>query len=133
MRQMAIPFMIGPDGAVATVSHPVITLQQRVRALCATLPTQRVMRATFGVPTTDILFDWDPHIAQEQLEAMVLEAVNQYEPRARVNGVRPTLSRDGGQIISLDVDISTGDQLPLMASTQYQVTVAPNGDVRRRS
>lgn len=130
-KQMAIPFAIGSDGAIATVSEPVRSLSQRVRALTATLPTQRVMRLTFGVPTTDVLFEWDPSIGQEQLNRMVAEAVALWEPSARVLAVRPVLNSDGAQVISVNVDISAGDPSSSGVSPQYTVTISPNGDVMR--
>lgn len=131
--QMAIPFRIGADGAVATVSDPVKALSERVRALVATLPTQRVMRASFGVPTLDVMFAWDPAIGQAQLDQMVSEAVAMWEPSARVISVRPVLTTDGAQVLGVNVDISAGDPVSsTTVSPQYSVTVSPNGEVRRR-
>lgn len=128
---MEIPFRIGSDGAIATVSDPVRALSQRVRALVATLPTQRVMRASFGVPTLDAMFAWDPSLGQAQLEQMVGEAVSIWEPTARIVSVQPVLSADGAQILGVNVDISAGDPLGAPESTAYAVRVSGNGDVRR--
>lgn len=130
-RQMAIPFQIASDGSIATVSDPVRALSERVRALVGTLPSQRVMRSTFGVATTQILFDWDPTIASEQLDNMVREAIAQWEPAAVVLSVEPVLTQDGRQILSAQVDISAGDPVAGEVSPQYSVTVSPNGEVRR--
>ncbi|MFH9606851.1 GPW/gp25 family protein [Streptomyces sp. NPDC017448] len=131
MRQMAIPFRIGPDGAVATVTDPVKSLSERVRALVATLPTQRVMRASFGVRTIDVLFAWDAVAGQAQLEQMVAEAVAMWEPSARLASVEPILSSDGAQIIGVNVDISAGDPVQAASATQYSVRIGSDGDVRR--
>ncbi|MFJ1700389.1 GPW/gp25 family protein [Streptomyces sp. NPDC088252] len=130
-RQMAIPFRIGPDGAVASVTDPVKSLSQRVRAMVATLPTQRVMRASFGVPTVDVMFDWDPLAGQTQLEQMVSEAVSVWEPSARILSVQPVLSDDGAQILGVNVDISAGDPVGAAGSTQYAVRISGNGEIRR--
>lgn len=130
-KQMAIPFRLAPDGSVATVEHPVQSLADRVRALTATLPTQRVMRSTFGVASTDVVFAFDPTIAQQQLDDMVRAAVTQWEPAARVLSVKPVLTQDGTQVISARVDISAGDPVAAGASTQYSITISPNGDVMR--
>lgn len=130
-QQMAIPFAIGPDGSVATVSNPVRALSARVRALTATLPTQRVMRSTFGVPTVDVMFAWDPSIGQMQLERMVTEAVNLWEPAARVISVRPVMTPDGADVVGVDVDISAGDSLAAGPSPQYSIRISANGDVER--
>ncbi|MFD4858439.1 GPW/gp25 family protein [Streptomyces atratus] len=128
---MAIPFHVGPDGAVASVTDPVKSLSQRVRAMVATLPTQRVMRASFGVPTLDVMFAWDPSAGQTQLEQMVSEAVSMWEPSARILSVQPVLSEDGAEILGVNVDISAGDPVGTAASSQYAVRISGNGDVRR--
>lgn len=129
--QMAIPFRIGPDGAIASVSDPVRSLSERVRALAATLPTQRVMRATFGVPTVEVMFAFDPGLGTAQLEQMVTEAVALWEPSARVLSVAPVMSADGEQILSVNVDISAGDPVAAGASPQYTIRISGNGDVLR--
>ncbi|MFE9834042.1 GPW/gp25 family protein [Streptomyces sp. NPDC005551] len=131
-KQMAIPFALGPDGSIASVTDPIQSLADRVRALTATLPTQRVMRSTFGVATTRVVFDWDATIAQEQLNQMVREAVALWEPSARVLSVKPVLTQDGSQVIAARVDISAGDPVGSGISPQYTVTVAANGEVARR-
>lgn len=130
-RQMAIPFALAPDGSVAVVEDPVRALADRVRALTATMPTQRVMRSTFGVPTGSVLFEWDPGVARQQLDSMVRQAVSQWEPSARVLTVTPVLSQDGTQVISAQVDISAGDPVASAVSAPYRVTVSANGDVLR--
>ena len=130
-KQMAIPFRLAADGSVAVVEDPIQALADRVRALAATLPTQRVMRSTFGVPTTDVVFEWDPNIAQQQLDAMVREAVAQWEPSAVVLSVTPILTRDGAQVIAAKVDVSSGDPAVSGVSPMYSVTISANGDVAR--
>lgn len=89
------------------------------------------MRASFGVPTLDVMFEWDPTAGQTQLEQMVSEAVAMWEPSARVLSVQPVLSPDGAQILGVNVDISAGDPIGAAASTQYAVRISGNGDVRR--
>lgn len=131
MKQMAIPFSIAPDGSIAVVTDHIQSLADRVRALTATLPTQRVMRSTFGVASTDVVFAFDPSIAQQQLDDMVRAAVGQWEPAARVLSVQPVLTQDGAQVISARVDISAGDPVAAGASPQYSITISANGEVMR--
>lgn len=130
-KQMAIPFSIGPDGAVAVVTDPVQSLADRVRALTATLPTQRAMRATFGVASTEVMFAWDPSVGQMQLTQMVTDAVALWEPSARVISVQPVMTPDGAEVIGVDVDISAGDPVATGVSPQYTITISANGDVVR--
>jgi phage baseplate assembly protein W len=130
-KQLAIPFALAPDGSVAVVTDPVQSLADRVRALVGTLPSQRAMRSTFGVPTTQLVFDYDPTIATEQLDNYVRQALSQWEPSAVVLSVEPVVSSDGSQILTARVDISAGDPVASGISPQYSVTVSPNGEVAR--
>ena len=130
-EQMAIPFSLAPDGSVAVVTDPVQSLADRVRALVGTIPSQRVMRTTFGVATTNLLFEYDPTIAMEQLDNYVRQALSQWEPSAVVLKVEPVISSDGTQIMTARVDVSAGDPVASGLSPQYSVTVSPTGDVAR--
>lgn len=131
-RQMSIPFAIGPDGGVLAVTDPVQSLADRVRALTATHPGERVMRTTFGVPVSDLVFSWDPNVGQMQLNQRVTAAVSQWEPSARVLTAAPLMNPDGTEVLGVNVDISAGD--PVMAteaSPQYPVAITTTGDVSR--
>jgi hypothetical protein len=86
------------------------------------------MRVTFGVDTTQFLFDWDPNASQSHLQQAVAQAVGLYEPQARVLAIRPILSPDGSEILGVDVDVSAGDPVTSL-STQYSVELSATGDV----
>lgn len=131
MKQMAIPFNIGPDGSIDHVSDPVQSLADRVRALTATSPGERVMRAVFGVATSDIEFAWDPNVGQMQLQQRVQDAVAQWEPSARVLTTSPIMNADGSQVIGVSVDISAGDPASTDVASQYSVIITATGDVAR--
>jgi phage baseplate assembly protein W len=133
MRQMAIPFTVGPDGAVDHVSDPVQSLADRVRALTATAPGERVMRAVFGVATADIEFAWDASVGQQLLEQRVRNVVAQWEPSARVLTTQPIMNTDGSQVLGVNVDISAGDPTSTEAVTQYSVVITGNGSVSQTS
>lgn len=131
---MAIPFSVGPDGSVDFVADPVEALSDRVRALASTSPGQRVMRATFGVATSDLVFSWDAAIGQAQLQQRVQDAVSQWEPAARVLAARPLLDPSGAQVTGVAVDVSAGDPVALTdVPTQYAVLISGTGTVVRQS
>lgn len=130
--QMAIPFSIGPDGTVDFVTDPVQALADRVRALTATSPGERAMRATFGVATADLMFTWDANVGQMQLDQRVKDAVAQWEPSARVLTVQPVMNADGSEVLGVSVDISAGDPVMVSdASAQYSVVITGTGEVAR--
>lgn len=128
---MVIPFSIDASGSVATVTDPVRSLADRVHALIATLPGQRVMRSTFGVPITEVMFAWDDNIGQMQLDQMVREAIALWEPSAQVISVRPVFNPDGSEVLSADVDISAGDPVSSGVSPVYAIQISSNGEVTR--
>lgn len=131
--QMAIPFAVDATGAIAVVTDPVQSLGDRVRALAATYPGERVMRSTLGVAVANVLFDWDSAAATDHLTTMVQQAVAQWEPSARVLSVSPRMSADGSQIIGVDVDISAGDPRGVSFSPVYTVAITADGDITRTS
>lgn len=132
MKQIGIPFSIGPDGTVDYVTDPIQSLADRVRALASTSPGERVMRATFGVETLDLVFDWDATVGQMQLQQRVQEAVSLWEPSARVLNAEPVMNPDGSEVMGVNVDISAGDPITSGGSSaQYSVTITATGDIAR--
>lgn len=114
------------------VTDPVQALGDRVRALTATNPPERVMRTIFGVATGDLMFGWDANVGQMQLEQRVREAMALWEPSARVIAVRPVLNSDGSLVLGASVDISAGDPVMVSdAAAQYTVTITATGEVAR--
>lgn len=131
-KQMTIPFGVDSSGSVSVTTDPVQSLADRVRALVATQPGERVMRALYGVATSDLMFSWDATIGQAQLDQRVRDAVGQWEPSARVIAALPSMSADGSQVLGVNVDISAGDPVMVTeASPPYTVVITGTGDVAR--
>nr|WP_223186123.1 GPW/gp25 family protein [Streptomyces sp. CBMA29] len=125
---MAIPFALAADGSLAVVQDPAKATSDRVRALVGTLPGQRPMRATYGVPTSEVLFAPDPEVASAELQLMVRDAVTEFEPSAVITTVTPTIDFGLG-LVTVDVGVGRAD-VPSAELDRYQtVSVAVGGEV----
>lgn len=125
---MRTPFAIDHTGAVAFTSDPREQLVDRVHALVGTLPGERVMRATYGVPTSAALFAVDADVAYDQLERAVLDAVSQYEPSAVVSAVVADVNDDLGTV-NINVQVSRADTPGAEQDTTRTVGVLVGGTV----
>ncbi|MEV7902179.1 poly-gamma-glutamate hydrolase family protein [Streptomyces anulatus] len=105
---MRTPFSVDYSGAVAATTDPREQLLDRVHALVGTLPGERVMRSTYGVPTSAALFEVSADAANDQLQRAVLDAVQRWEPSATVSAVVATVNRDLG-MVDISVQVSRSD------------------------
>ncbi|MFC9505396.1 poly-gamma-glutamate hydrolase family protein [Streptomyces sp. NPDC057002] len=105
---MRTPFAIDHTGGVASTTEPREQLLDRIHALVGTLPGERVMRATYGVPTSAALFEENADVANDQLQRGVLDAVAQWEPSAVVSAIVATVNSEVG-MVDINVQVSRSD------------------------
>lgn len=106
---VAIPFRIDPTGGVGIVTNDDKALSDRVRALVSTVPGERLMRADYGVPTPDALFD--PIINDmvfAELKQMALQAIRHWEPAAVIVNINPIVN-EGASTVAMDVRVGRAD------------------------
>ncbi|MGW3153706.1 poly-gamma-glutamate hydrolase family protein [Streptomyces sp. NPDC001089] len=127
-RAMSTPFAIDHTGAVAATTDSREQLLDRVHALVGTLPGERVMRATYGVPTSAALFAVSPEAAHAQLERAVLDAVAAFEPSAQVSAVVADIDDDSGAV-TVNVQVSRSDVPEAETDTARTVGVLVGGTV----
>jgi phage replication-related protein YjqB (UPF0714/DUF867 family)/phage baseplate assembly protein W len=124
--QLAVPFAMAADGSLAVCQDEGQAVSNRVRALVGTLPGERVMRADYGVPTTEALFAPDPEVAAAEVQLMVRDAVTTWEPTAVVTSVTPVIDMDLG-LVTVDVGVGRAD-VPQAELPRFKtVTVAVGG------
>lgn len=101
---MTIPFAVLADGTVSTESDESIQISQRVSALVGTEQGQRTMRATLGLPLSQLLFGISDSLVTAELRDKVISLLNTYEPGLNVLSVTPTLdnANDGKAGISVE-------------------------------
>ncbi|AZM47799.1 hypothetical protein DMB38_20195 [Streptomyces sp. WAC 06738] len=122
------PFEIDHTGAVASTTDQREQLLDRVHALVGTLPGERVMRATYGVPTSAALFAVNAEAAHAQLERAVLDAVAQFEKSAVVNAVVADVDNELGTV-NVNVQVSRNDTPGAEQDTVRTVGVLVGGTV----
>ncbi|MEW1922273.1 poly-gamma-glutamate hydrolase family protein [Streptomyces sp. NPDC088360] len=105
---MRTPFAIDHSGGVAATTDEREQLLDRVHALVGTLPGERVMRSTYGVPTSAALFAINPEIANDQLQRAVRDAVAEFEPSAVVSAISADVNEAIGSV-NVNVQVSRAD------------------------
>ncbi|MEV6309998.1 poly-gamma-glutamate hydrolase family protein [Streptomyces sp. NPDC051840] len=105
---MRTPFAIDHSGGVAATTDEREQLVDRVHALVGTLPGDRVMRSTYGVPTSAALFAADTEIANDQLQQAVMDAVARFEPSAVVSAIVADVNEAIGAV-HVNVQVSRAD------------------------
>lgn len=125
---MSTPFAIDHTGAVASTTDQRKQLVDRVHGLVGTLPGERVMRATYGVPTSAALFAINPEAAHAQLERGVIDAVAAFEPSAVVSAVVADVNDEAGSV-RVNVQVSRSDVPNAEQDTTRTVGVLVGGTV----
>ncbi|WP_405667943.1 poly-gamma-glutamate hydrolase family protein [Streptomyces sp. NBC_00055] len=105
---MRTPFAIDHSGGVSATTDEREQLLDRVHALVGTLPGERVMRSTYGVPTSAALFAVNAEIANDQLQRAVMDAVAEFEPSAVVSAIVADVHESLGAV-NVNVQVSRAD------------------------
>ncbi|MEU1816082.1 poly-gamma-glutamate hydrolase family protein [Streptomyces roseifaciens] len=127
-KTMSLPFAIDHTGTVAFTTDPEQQLVDRVQALVATLPGERVMRATYGVATHQMLFAPDAVLADAQLQKMVTDAVARWEPSAVVSAIQ-SLTNENLGLVHVNVQVSRADVPGAEEATTRTVGIRIGGAV----
>ncbi|MET8342449.1 poly-gamma-glutamate hydrolase family protein [Streptomyces microflavus] len=105
---MRTPFGIDHSGGVSATTDEREQLVDRVHALVGTLPGERVMRATYGVPSSASLFAINAEVANDQLQRAVMDAVAEFEPSAVVSAIVADVNEALGSV-HVNVQVSRAD------------------------
>ncbi|KUL44731.1 hypothetical protein ADL22_12365 [Streptomyces sp. NRRL F-4489] len=128
-EQLAIPFAVDASGRIASVTNPDRQTAQRVRAVVATAPSERVMQPEFGTDLRPFLFAPNDPVTQEALRHAVQDAVARWEPGAVVSAARPVVNDDAEGIVDVLVDIGTTNASPETVTYPQEIVVRPGGRV----
>jgi phage baseplate assembly protein W len=102
-REIRIPFRIGADGDIDTVSNETDQITQRIRMVVLTRLGERIMEPTFGSPLPDFLFEDTDPVTMAEMAVRIESAVGQWVPEAHVVEVRPVFDRVTEGIAQFDV------------------------------
>ena len=101
-RGWAFPMMISARGDVALVEGN-DEIVAAMRMILGTAPGERVMRPEFGCAIWDLLFEPINSVTLGRMEAAVEEALNRWEPRIRVEVVRPIPDSSGSAEVKIEI------------------------------
>jgi uncharacterized protein len=130
--EIAMPFRLGTDGRVVTVSDPDALVRQHVLALVNTQPGERVMLPQYGVGTAALVFeDDDVEDISARAATMVSDAFTLWEPGVRLASVMPVTSDD--RIARVDVTYSRLDSPDTGAAANSNTAIiAQDGTVKEQ-
>lgn len=125
---ITLPFAFDANGSVATTTSERKQLLDRVQAVVATLPGDRVMRPTYGVDTTKFLFMPSPDLAAAEIKQAITAGVALWEPSAVVRQVDFHIVEALG-LVDASVQVARSDIPGRELANTRVVTVAQGGTV----
>ncbi|MDJ0463146.1 GPW/gp25 family protein [Streptomyces sp. H27-C3] len=129
-KQLAIPFALDATGKVASVEHPDRQLSQRVRAVVAVAPTERVMQPEFGTDLRAFLFAANDAITRDAIRRTVQTSASRWEPKAVVKSIEPIVKDEEQGIADVFVDIGYSNTDPEATGDRFEdIVVRPGGGV----
>jgi len=127
--EIRFPFVIGPDGAIATTSDPDKQVRQRVYNLLGTEPGERVMLADYGINARSSVFEPGDEMIADRLAEETRMQMDVYEPGVLVNSVRsvPSPSGSGQSVVAIDYVRREAPSTPYAYSRQSNTAVIGAG------
>lgn len=112
----AFPLQINARGGLA-LARGVDDINQSIRIILETMPGERVMRPEFGCRAKELLFAPRNAETRNQLVYFVEEALAQWEPRIRLQGVEvlENAENDGSWVVEIRYEVKdTHDERSLV-------------------
>jgi uncharacterized protein len=106
VRALSVPFKIGSDGRISTVSGEFPVYATYLRSLLLTRIGERVMRPKYGSRVLDSLFEPNDETLEAELGADIRDSVSRWEPRVRVRSLVFDRNEDAGTVrITLEFEV----------------------------
>ena len=103
--EIQVPFSLTPYGSVAITSDPNVQAGQHIESICATMPGERVMRPTYGIPLKSYVFSPGADFVANEITRDVKSQLATWEPSINVIRVTPT-ANDSFGVADVNVDFS---------------------------
>lgn len=92
--EIMLPFQLGPNGTIATVSDDATVVEQHVNSLISTVAGERLMLPTYGLQLAGLVFGNNDPVLLNVIQNDVLNAFAQWEPNIEILSVNPSQSTD---------------------------------------
>lgn len=128
-QQMTIPFTVLQNGTVSVETDNDVQVAQRVNAIVSTEVGHRAMRATMGLPLSQLLFDTNSSLMAQEISNMVTTQLNAYEPGIQVTGVAPQTANGNDGMVAINVNYTPILSASKARSVADVVTIKVGGTV----
>lgn len=131
--EIQLPFQLGANGMIATVSDAATVVEQHVQSLISTVTGERVMLPTYGLNLAGLVFGNNDDILVNVIQNDVLEAFTQWEPNISLLNVNPAQSTDAQSgLAAVDVQYTSSTLNAVGTATSpifQQATISPGGTI----
>lgn len=131
--EIQLPFQLGPNGTIATVSEDAAVVDQHVQSLISTVQGERVMLPTYGLNLAGLVFGNNDPVLVNLIQNDVNEAFALWEPNIVLLSVNPAQSTDaqaGVAAVNVQYQASNVNAVPTANSPIYQqATISVGGTI----
>lgn len=121
--EIAIPFNITANGAVASTEDPDTQIHQHVASLLATYPRTRVMLPDYGLQMADLIFQDADEATMTMIKQQVEQQFDRYEPGVLVTRVDARFDEEQ-TMLGVDVAYSRRESADLLQSASRSTNTA---------
>lgn len=89
-----VPFQMGPNGTIATVTTDADITEQHVNALISTVQAERIMLPSYGLNLAGMIFAGNDQILENVIQNEVIDAFQVWEPGIQLLTVAQAQSTD---------------------------------------
>jgi phage baseplate assembly protein W len=131
--EIMLPFQLGPNGTIATVSDDATVTDQHVQSLISTVQGERVMLPTYGLSLAGLVFGGNDPILVNVIQNEVSASFAQWEPNINLLSVAPAQSTDaqsGVAAVNVEYQASNANVVGTATSPIYQqATMSVGGTI----
>jgi len=131
--EIKLPFQLGPNGMIATVSQDAVVTDQHVQSLISTVAGERVMLPTYGLNLAGLVFGNNDPVLVDVIQNDVTDAFAQWEPNITLLSVNPSQTTDAQSgLAAVDVEYSVSNLNAVGTATNAifrQATMSIGGTV----
>lgn len=113
-----VPFQMGQNGTIATVTSDAGIVEQHVQSLISTVQGERIMLPIYGLNLAGMVFAENDPVLQNVIQNEVIDAFRQWEPGIQLLTVSPAQSTDAQSgVAAVNVTYSLNSSNAISTST----------------
>lgn len=128
-----VPFQMGPNGTVATVTTDADVTEQHVQSLVSTVQGERIMVPTYGLNLAGMIFAGNDQVLENVIQNEVIDAFQVWEPGIQLLTVDQAQSTDiQAGVAAVNVTYALNNSNTVSTSTvpiTQQATISIGGTI----